>query len=67
MEAASAQRREQIVGDCRQLDRDERYYNGHHPKEQPLQTYFDLRDDVIEGRFSGVLETKTDGNQSVES
>ena len=55
MEAASAQRREQIVGECRQLDRDERYYNDNHPDEVPLQMYFDFRDDVHEGRFSGVM------------
>jgi hypothetical protein len=56
MEAASTQRREQIVGECRQLDRDERYYNERHPNEPPLQSYFDFMDDVIEGRFSGVLK-----------
>ena len=59
MEAASTQRREQIVGECRQLDRDERYYNEHHPDEPPLQSYFDFMDDVIEGRFSGVLKDIT--------
>jgi hypothetical protein len=56
MEASSAQRREQIVGECRQLDRDERYYNGQHSDEPPLQSYFNFMDDVNEGRFSGALE-----------
>jgi hypothetical protein len=56
MESASTQRREQIVGECRQLDRDERFFNEHHPDEKPLQTYFDFTDDVQEGRFSGILE-----------
>jgi hypothetical protein len=65
MEAASTQRREQIVGECRQLDRDERYYNEHHPNEPPLQTYFNFVDDVVEGHFSGALED-TMGSNSVE-
>lgn len=66
MEASSTQRREQIVGECRQLDRDERYYNGHHPDEPPLQSYFNFVDDVIEGRFSGVLERSAYNNQPDE-
>lgn len=57
METASAQRREQIVGECRQLDRDERYYNEHHSDESPLQTYFNFVDDVYEGRFSGTMDS----------
>ena len=53
MERAFNQRREQIVGDCRQLDRDVEYYNGKHPTELPIQQEFDFRDDVEEGKFSG--------------
>ena len=53
VDAARQQRREQIVGECRQLDRDERFYNGLHPDESPMQTEFDFRDAVVEGRFSG--------------
>lgn len=67
MEASSAQRREQIVGECRQLDRDERYYNDSHPEEIPLQTHFDFMDDVLEGRFSGVLGDAVYGDQSDDS
>lgn len=44
-------RREQIVGDCRQLDRDQNYWNTAHPDEQPIQLTFDFTDDVEEGRF----------------
>lgn len=64
MEAASTQRREQIVGECRQLDRDERYYNEQHPSEPPLQSQFDFMDDVLEGRYSGRLEDVTSIDQS---
>lgn len=56
MQALSTQRREQIVGECRQLDRDERFYNGIHPDEPPIQSYFNFVDDVVEGRFSGDLK-----------
>ena len=45
-------RREQIVGDCRQLDRDQNYWNTAHPNEKPIQLCFDFSDDVEEGRFA---------------
>ena len=57
METAFQQRREQIVGDCPQLDRDVKYYNGLHPKSAPIQLVFDFRDDVEEGGFSGDFKT----------
>lgn len=53
MVRAFRQRREQIVGDCRQLSRDVDYYNTKHPSEAPIQTVFDFTDDVEEGRHSG--------------
>jgi hypothetical protein len=53
MNVAFRQRREQIVGDCRQLNRDISYYNSAHPEGKPIQTTFDFRDDVAEGEFSG--------------
>ncbi|TWT36633.1 hypothetical protein KOR34_15720 [Posidoniimonas corsicana] len=53
MERAFNQRREQIVGDCRQLDRDVEYYNCKHADELPIQMVFDFTDDVEEGKFSG--------------
>jgi len=55
METAFQQRREQIVGDCRQLATDIEYYNGHHPGEEPIQLYFDFTDDVEEGMYSGEI------------
>lgn len=58
MEIAFAQRREQIVGDCRQLKRDVDYYNGLHPKAKPIQQYFDFTDDVAEGDYSGDFRPK---------
>jgi hypothetical protein len=52
---SNTQKREQIVGECRQIDRDERYFNSHHPDEDPLAMLFDFTDDVIEGRYSGKM------------
>ncbi len=52
MTAAFQQRREQIVGDCRQLKRDMDFYNGLHPERLPIQLWFDFRDDIEEGEFS---------------
>ena len=44
-------RRQQIVGDCRQLNRDREYWNKMHAKEEPIQLWFDFTDDVEEGEF----------------
>lgn len=52
MEIAFHQRREQIVGDCRQLKRDVDYYNGAHPTVAPIQTMFDFTEDVEEGELA---------------
>jgi len=52
MLTAFQQRREQIVGDCRQLDRDAAYYNKLHPENEPIQLVFDFTEDVEEGRFA---------------
>ncbi len=53
MEIAFSQRREQIVGECKQLNRDVSYYNGLHPEESkgPIQIMFDFRDDIEEGDY----------------
>lgn len=56
MEIAFSQRREQIVGDCRQLDRDVAYFNSRHPGEGSIQLEFDFTEDVAEGRFSEILK-----------
>jgi len=53
MEVAFQQRREQIVGDCRQLKRDIDYYNVASKTNLPIQMLFDFRDDIEEGEFSG--------------
>jgi len=52
------QRREQVVGDLRQLDRDNNYWEKKHPGEEPIQIVFDFTDDVAEGRFSGQYPPK---------
>jgi hypothetical protein len=58
MEMAFQQRREQIVGDCRQLKRDVDYYNAAHPRNAPIQLIFDFRDDLEEGDFPGEYPKK---------
>ncbi|MEQ1827981.1 MAG: hypothetical protein ABL921_18620 [Pirellula sp.] len=52
MEIAFHQRREQIVGECRQLNRDAEYYNKNRQDVPPIQIYFDFNDDVEEGKFA---------------
>lgn len=58
MEVAFQQRREQIVGDCRQLKRDIDYYNDIAGSDRPIQMVFDFRDDIEEGEFSGEYPTR---------
>ena len=52
MEIAFQQRRQQIVGDCRQLKRDVDYFNEVYPIEPPIQMMFDFTEDVEEGEFA---------------
>lgn len=52
METAFQQRRQQIVGDCRQLKRDVDYYNEAHPIEPEIQLVFDFTEDIEEGEFA---------------
>lgn len=55
MQKAFIQRREQIVGDCVQLNTDVEAYNGIHIEQKPIQMLFDFRDDIEERKF-GVEE-----------
>ena len=55
LRVAFQQRREQIVGECRQLSRDIDYFNKTRCSESPLQMVFDFRDDVEEGNFPSTL------------
>ena len=49
MEMAFAHRRQQIVGDCRQLKTDIDSYNENYNKsKRPVQGYFDFTDDLAE-------------------
>ena len=48
MQKAFAQRRKQIVGDCRQLKVDMDYYNDTHPGDDPIQISFDFHEDIEE-------------------
>ena len=52
MQKAFIQRREQIVGDCVQLNTDVEAYNGFNDDQQPIQMLFDFRDDIEERKFS---------------
>jgi hypothetical protein len=58
IEGSFRQRREQVVGDLRQLDRDINYWHQHNPKEKAIQIVFDFTDDVREGRYSGQYPPK---------
>ncbi len=51
LEIAFQQRREQIVGECRQLSRDIDYYNKTRKPERVYQLVFDFRDDIEEGNY----------------
>ena len=51
MQKAFIQRREQIVGDCVQLDTDVGAYNALHAEQRPIQMLFDFRDDIEERKF----------------
>jgi len=51
MQKAFIQRREQIVGDCVQLDTDVEAYNAMKSDQPPIQMPFDFRDDVEERRY----------------
>lgn len=58
MEIAFHQRRDQIVGDCKQLKRDIDYYNEQNIGAQSFQMLFDFRDDIEEGQFSEYYPAK---------
>lgn len=51
MQRAFIQRREQIVGDCSQLDTDVQAYNAMNDDQEPIPMLFDFRDDVEERRY----------------
>lgn len=48
MQLSFQQRRQGIVGDCRQLKTDVDSYNDAHPQEEPVQTVFDFTMDLAE-------------------
>jgi hypothetical protein len=50
MERAFTQRREQVIGDCLQLQIDVEAYNAMNPTEKPIQLILDFTDDVAEKR-----------------
>lgn len=48
IEIALQQRREQVLGDCRQLKYDVDYYNQSHPTQPAIQISFDFGEDLAE-------------------
>ena len=50
MERAFTQRREQVIGDCLQLQIDVEAYNAMNPIDKPIQLVLDFTDDVAEKR-----------------
>ncbi len=59
METSFGQRRMAIADTCWQLHQDEQSYNKYHNKVQPIQTYFNFTDDM--------LDRETDLNEGGES
>jgi hypothetical protein len=51
MEVAFKGRRMQIVGECRQLSNDVDYFNNRKLKTEPIQLFFDFRDDITEANM----------------
>jgi hypothetical protein len=52
MEIAFQQRRQQILGDCRQLKTDVDSFNDNYNKAEPLQMIFDFTDDLAEDELA---------------
>lgn len=48
MEVAIANRRQQVVGECRQIKSDVDSYNELHPTQRPIQVVFDFTNDLEE-------------------
>jgi len=56
MEIAFQQRRQQILGDCRQLKNDVESYNDNYNSGTPLQMVFDFTDDLLEGELVRIAD-----------
>jgi hypothetical protein len=54
MEIAFQQRRQQILGDCRQLKTDVDSYNDNYNDAEPLQMVFDFTDDLAEDELARI-------------
>ena len=52
MEVAFQQRRQQIVGDCRQLKTDIDSFNDNRSEAEPIQTSFDFTEDLLELEYA---------------
>jgi hypothetical protein len=58
MESSVQQRRQQIVGECRQLKFDVDFCNDNYYKNDPIQVVFDFTDDIEEAKFPGQYPPK---------
>lgn len=56
MEIAFQQRRQQILGDCRQLKTDVGSYNDNYNSSAPLQMVFDFTDDLAEDELARIAD-----------
>lgn len=61
MECSFANRRNQIVGDCVQLNTDVKSYNENVSKDDPIPMLFDMTDDVAESEQTGVFKSAKAG------
>jgi hypothetical protein len=57
MEHSFANRRNQIVGDCVQLNTDVKSYNDNVSNDDPIPMLFDMTDDVAESEQTGVFKS----------
>lgn len=57
MEIAFQQRRQQILGDCRQLKTDVDSYNENYSSGEPIQMVFNFTDDLAELELVRLAET----------
>jgi hypothetical protein len=55
MQLSFQQRRQGIVGDCRQLKTDVDSYNDAHPREEPIQMIFDFTMDLAEIEAAAIV------------
>lgn len=66
MERAFMGRRNQVVGDCIQLNTDVKSYNENKCKDNPIQLLLDFTDDVAEAEQSGHLRREANDDSDID-